>query len=270
MLTMIAVLVAGLSAAQGTETATAVSEKQLNSLVDLLGREVPPAKKQEASRKLVEAGKAGIPLLIAALRDQRPYGQRDAVNRMNLPGFENPPKRRMVTISVGSRCLDLLYEIITPAGSFASGNFKVFSEQKLQVDDWNAWWSANRHKSLGEIHMELTPLVDEYWKRHGTTQNVRDRQEPAEWEHGFPIPKGARGNDSAGGATTRGPGANYVLKAYDLAAGLPAIIAFYDRHLRGAQRSSEGEVVLFSKSGGSVRLTPSGQGTRITLTLGPQ
>ncbi len=167
MLTTLALLAAGFSATQGPETAP------LASWIDLLGHQIPAAQKQEASRQLVAAGKTAIPFLIAALHDQRAYGQRDTVNRMNLPGFEPSPEPRMVTVTVGSRCLDLLYEIITPAGSASPANFKPFSQQKLQVDDWNAWWLANRHKTLAQIHTELTPLVDEYWKRHGTTQRVR-------------------------------------------------------------------------------------------------
>ena len=240
----------------------------LQALVGVLGSEVPLAKKREASQQLVAAGKAAIPVLIAALHDPRVYERRDIVNRMNLPGFEPPPQPRIATIPVGSRCLDLLYEIITPAASPIDATFKVFSEQKLQVDDWDSWWAANRGKSLAAIHAELKPLVDEYWKRHGTTQNVESARDPGDWEEGFPLPKGALANGSLREAT--GPARNYPAKIYEVAAGLELITAFYTRHLSNAERFSEADAVKYSTPAGSVRLTRSSIGTRITLVPSPR
>jgi hypothetical protein len=52
-------------------------------------------------------------------------------------------------------------------------NFKVFSEQILKVNDWRAFWAANRQKTLAQIHEPIKPLVDQYWKEHGTTQIVK-------------------------------------------------------------------------------------------------
>jgi hypothetical protein len=94
--------------------------------------------------------------------------------------------------------------------------------------------------------------------------------EPADWEEGFPIPRGARRNRALGGATTLPPGQNYVIRVYDVDAGLDAAIAFYGRHLPDARRSAAGEGVRFSKTGGHVTLVRSAQGVRITLALGPQ
>jgi len=239
---------------------SAQDASELNGHITLLGSDVPLSKKQEASRKLVAAGTAAIPLLIRALRDQRVYEQRDIANRMNIPG-NAPPAPRLVKISVSDRCRDLLYEIITPIGSPFDGKFKVYSEQKLRVDDWDAWWAENRHKSLAAIHAELTPLVDEYWKRHGTTQNIRQAGEPAEWEGDIPIPKGARANPAS-----VAPGASRQ-KTYEIAASVDTVAAFYTRHLRGAKRISGEEGATFSKPGSSVRLTRSGQGTRIIVSF---
>ena len=53
----------------------------------------------------------------------------------------------------------------------------------------------------------------------------------ADWEQGFPIPRGARRNDALGGATSVRPGRNYTLKVYDVDSGMEAMTAFYERHL---------------------------------------
>ena len=144
----------------------------MQALIETLGSDRPLAAKQEASQKLTEGGTAAIPFLIAALHDTRIYERRDISNQINLPPNAAPPKTILAIVTVGQRCRDLHYQIITPASS-SSGRFKVFSTQILQIDDWPAWWAANKHKSLAQIHDDLRPLVDEYWKQHGTTQKVR-------------------------------------------------------------------------------------------------
>lgn len=137
-----------------------------------LGLNVYPENKEAAANDLVKAGTAAIPLLIAALDDERPFEKRDAANRMNLPPGQNPPPL-WVTVPVGHRCADLLYRIITPAVDVPGNpNFKVYSEQILSVADWSRFWAARRSRSLAEIHAELAPLVRAYWDQHGTTQVV--------------------------------------------------------------------------------------------------
>jgi hypothetical protein len=159
---------------RGDPATAAPGAPELTALVVVLGSDTAIANKREASRKLVESGKVAIPLLIGALHDSRVYERRDIANRMNLPATSPPPAPVIATITVGQRCEDLLYQIVTPAYSSPSaGNFKVYSEQILKIDDWGAWWAANQQKTLAEIHKDLQPLVDEYWKRHGTTQKVR-------------------------------------------------------------------------------------------------
>jgi len=249
----------GDSRQRGDRNKAASASPDLTALVDILGSGVALAQKREASQQLVGAGKAAIPVLIGCLGDQRVYERRDIVNRTDLPGFKPPPKPRMANISVGSRCQDLLYEIVTPVGSPITANFKVFSEQKLQVDDWPVWWAANQGKSLADIHAELKPLVDEYWKRHGTTQNVKSAGDPAEWEQGFPLPKGALGNGSPSAAKTQ--------RIYEVAASLETITAFYRRQLPNAGQSSEASSVKFSGPAGFVMLSRSSMGTRIALVL---
>src|SRR4051794_15649130 len=105
---------AGLLVAQQAKTAAVSGSPDLRALVRVLGSDAELSQKRQASQQLASAGKAAIPVLIGALRDPRIYERRDVVSRMNVPGFEAPPKSQIASITVGSRCQDLLYEIITP------------------------------------------------------------------------------------------------------------------------------------------------------------
>ena len=94
--------------------------------------------------------------------------------------------------------------------------------------------------------------------------------ESGAWEHGFPLPRGARRNDSLGGATSVAPGKNYALEVYDVDSGIDAMAAFYAHHLPEAKRAVEGQEVRFSTPAGYVRLARIGKSTRITLVIGPR
>lgn len=143
----------------------------LVALIGRLGGDIPIEEKREAARSLVAAGRDAIPLLIASLDDGRIYERRDFANRMNLPnGVTVEPL--VGTVTVGERTRDLLYDIITPAVA-TSFRGKVFSERILSIEDFPAFWAARSQKTLEEIHRELAPLVEAYWKAHGTTQIVR-------------------------------------------------------------------------------------------------
>lgn len=141
------------------------------ALVDKLGSAASMPEKQEAGRALIAAGRDAIPVLIASLGDGRPYEVRDLANRMNLP-LNAKVEALPATISVGSRCEELLYAIVTPTPDVAPGSFKVFSTQVLSVKDWRAFQAARKDKALEEIHHELRPLVNKYWQEHGMTQVV--------------------------------------------------------------------------------------------------
>jgi hypothetical protein len=93
---------------------------------------------------------------------------------------------------------------------------------------------------------------------------------PATWENEFPIPAGARSNESLGGATSLAPGRNFTIKVYDTEAAIEAMIAFYDYHLPAAKRERGVQEARFSGAGGHVKLSRRGKGTRITLTIGPR
>ena len=143
---------------------------ELAAQLDKMGSDAPLSERREAADALRLAGRDAIALLIASLDDGRPFEVRDLTNRMNLPVGANP-KPLLATLTVGSRCEDLLQDIVTPAVE-PGGNFKVFSEQVLRVPDWRAFWAKRHDRSLEQIHAELAPLVREYWKAHGTTQTV--------------------------------------------------------------------------------------------------
>lgn len=148
------------------------SDPALVGALEELGREVPAATKAAANEVLLGGGIASLPLLIASLADERPYEQRDAVNRINLPAQEQPDPV-MVTRTVGTHCAVLLHRIVTPT---ASRDFdfraKVLSPQVLEIRDWPAFWWRRRGRDLAAIHAELTPLVDRYWQQGGRTQHV--------------------------------------------------------------------------------------------------
>ncbi len=93
---------------------------------------------------------------------------------------------------------------------------------------------------------------------------------PASNEQGFPIPAAAKKNPSLGGATTLAAGKNYTLTVYDIDADIESVTAFYESHLRGAKRVSEAQEVRFTTQGGTVRVAPLDNGTRITLVVGPR
>jgi hypothetical protein len=89
-------------------------------------------------------------------------------------------------------------------------------------------------------------------------------------DHGFPIPEGARKNDSLGGATTLATGRNYTVVVYEVDAAIDSIVDFYAGKLPDATRDSDAHEVRFATAGGTVRLARSQKGTRITLLVGPQ
>lgn len=151
------------------------------------------------------------------------------------------------------------------------------------MSNWNIshFVSIKRACSLAVLMIAVIPCIGTRGQKPEEAPTVSDVQsgnaamnqtipEPADWEQGFPIPKGARRNDSLGGATSVGPGQNYTLKVYDADFGMEAMTAFYRRHLPEAKRVSEGQEVRFSTPGGYVRLARIGKGTRITLVVGPR
>ncbi len=154
-------------------TVATESNRALIAAIEQLGSDASPDMKAAAGTQLIAAGTAAIPLLIASLGDGRVFALHDAVNRMNLPVHEAPPAPMMVVRTVGTRCEELLYRIITPSARTAVDfRAKVLSTQLLAVSDWLTFWSTRRTQSLAEIHDALAPLVDAYWAQGGIMQRV--------------------------------------------------------------------------------------------------
>ena len=95
-------------------------------------------------------------------------------NYMGMSAVQKRPPPILADIKVGSVCTEMLYRLLIPVG-YTSPRERVFKPrgQMLQVADWNAWWLAHRAESLEAIHAGLKPLVDEYFKSGGDTQQVR-------------------------------------------------------------------------------------------------
>jgi hypothetical protein len=159
------------------QTAQLGGAQVLSTLIDKLADPALDSdKKQAIKRKIIMTGAKAIPLLIASLKDPRVYEKhRDVQNYYGLSPTQKMPEPIYADITVGEQCEDMLYEIITPRQyrSPYEKPIKAFSFQKLSVPDWEVWWRKNKGKSLEEIHHEMIPLVDRYWKEHGTTQMVR-------------------------------------------------------------------------------------------------
>lgn len=139
----------------------------------LLGLDGPPlSDKEKALARLYQGGKSSIPLLIGHLRDVRLYEKgKELPPPLNAPAHATPAPKMAVDIPVSERVSELLYRIITPVYSSPHAiRGKVYSNSVFMVNDWPRWWDKNQHKALAQIHAELRPKVDAYWKGKGQTQ----------------------------------------------------------------------------------------------------
>lgn len=137
-----------------------------------LGSEASSRTKEDACRRLVAGGLDSVPLLLLSRDDGRTFAIRDSVDRIDPPPFERPAPD-LVATTVGRRCEELLYAIVTPAPRQAFDHRgKVFSPQILAIADWASFWQKRHGHTLAEIHAELAPLVDAYWAGKGITQRV--------------------------------------------------------------------------------------------------
>jgi len=153
-------------------TLPSATEPALVTALAYLGEGVPAAAKEDACGRLVAAGLAAVPLLLHSLADGRTFAMRDSVNRTNLPATEQP-EPILVARTVGTRCDELLHRIVTPPPrQLVDHRGKVRSTQVLTIPDWGEFWRRRSGRTLAEIHVELTPLVDAYWAQQGTSQLV--------------------------------------------------------------------------------------------------
>lgn len=150
----------------------------LENTVALIDRLADPKasleQKEAVKRQILDKGKDALPVLIDHLGDTRAFKREDIQNYYNLPPHLPTPPPLLATVTVGQECERILYEIITPKPSPSADRIKgkPFSFSVLRVTDWKAWWEKNKEKSLEGIHKDLQPLVDRYWREHGTEQVV--------------------------------------------------------------------------------------------------
>jgi hypothetical protein len=148
------------------------SAPELIAAVDDLAQSSPLERRRAARAELRAAAERALPVLLAALGDERAHAQRDAVNRQNAFVGDLPPPQ-LVEVPVSTAIEDLLAAISIPSPSRAFDHRgKVRSEQVLAISSWPRFWAQRRGRSLAEVHAELRPLVDRYWELGGVTQRV--------------------------------------------------------------------------------------------------
>jgi hypothetical protein len=152
-----------------------LEDEDAAALIDRLADPKASLEQKEAvKRQILDKGKDALPVLIDHLGDARVFKREDIQNYYNLPPHRPTPPPVMANVTVGQECERILYDLITPRPSpsvdLVKG--KPFSLSILRVTDWEAWWKKNKGKSLQEIHKDLQPLVDRYWREHGTEQVV--------------------------------------------------------------------------------------------------
>lgn len=156
-------------------------------LEDLVERLATPAvsrsEKVDIEEALSAAGKEAVPVLIAHLKDGRAcWKEKVLLNEgelMNRPHNAPPVAERwgVEDVTVGRRCEAILMGIVTPRDyrSPYAANIKSISSasEPFRVEDWGHWWTRNENRSLEQIREGFEPVLDAYWKSHGTQQVVR-------------------------------------------------------------------------------------------------
>ncbi|HSA60554.1 MAG TPA: hypothetical protein VLJ37_12815 [bacterium] len=152
-----------------------LDDENVAALIDRLADPKASLEQKEAvKRRILDQGRDAVPVLIDHLGDARVFKRQDIQNYYNLPPNLPTPPPVMANVTVGQECERILYDLITPNPSPSAGTVKgkPFSFSVLRVTDWKAWWEKNKGKGLEEIHQDLQPLVDRYWREHGTEQVV--------------------------------------------------------------------------------------------------
>ncbi|MBK9384635.1 MAG: hypothetical protein IPN34_07430 [Planctomycetes bacterium] len=146
---------------------------ELIAAVDDLALSFPVERRRAARYTLRAGGERSLPVLLAALGDERVHARRDAVNRQNAFVGNPPPAPQWIDVPVSTVIEDLLAAIAIPGPSRAFDHRgKVLSTQVLSIPSWPRFLARRRGRSLAEVHAELQPLVDRYWELGGVTQGV--------------------------------------------------------------------------------------------------
>jgi hypothetical protein len=139
--------------------------------------------KVAAESGLVGAGLVAVPLLLGSLADPREcWRDRVLVNRAELenraptaPTVEARFAEEKITLAM--RCDAMLTRLVTPPryDSPSRAGRKPFSldAAPFRVESWRAFFARRKGKTLSQIHEEMKPVLDAYWKSGGVPQKVR-------------------------------------------------------------------------------------------------
>lgn len=139
--------------------------------------------KNQATQALYRQGAKAIPTLIESVGDKREAGKETYVpgpcynqppsfgeeKAQQDPLFDcNKPSERSIT--VGERCEEILYRIVTPAYSspYSKGRDKgkMGFDRPFVVKDWKKWWKRHQKESLDQFHTQAKKLIDRYWREN--------------------------------------------------------------------------------------------------------
>ncbi|HPC83531.1 MAG TPA: hypothetical protein P5234_09475 [Thermoanaerobaculaceae bacterium] len=154
---------------------------ELPLLVERLAdQNVDPDAKRADENRLVAAGLAAVPLLLAHLGDARQtWSECEGSPLAGTAGATPPMMSVQKLFSVGDRCRRMLARIVAPrnyrsplaCGSKAppAGEDGAF----FSVADWPAFFAARSGRSLAAIRAEMEPVLDRYHASGGVVQPVR-------------------------------------------------------------------------------------------------
>lgn len=154
---------------------------ELPGLVERLADQaVEPDAKRAGEDRLVAAGLAAVPVLLAHLGDARQaWGECEGSPLAVKAGATPPMMFVQKLFSVGDRCRRLLARIVAPRnyrsplarGSKAppAGEDGAF----FAVEDWPAFFAARSGRPLAAIRAELEPVLDRYHASGGVVQPVQ-------------------------------------------------------------------------------------------------
>lgn len=160
--------------------ASAQERGAIDDVIDHLANPVPLAKKRDDIEKEIKGyGLEAVPALINRLDDQTSAGETTATppgQCLNLPplGSEDlPDECRHMKLgrqtTMGQRCENLLYAIITPPGDLTLEQGRILWKSQIDrsfvIKDWARWWGKNQGKSLEELRAKARDLENQFWKR---------------------------------------------------------------------------------------------------------
>lgn len=154
---------------------------ELPGLVERLAdRAVEPDAKRAGEDRLVAAGLAAVPVLLAHLGDARQaWGACEGTPLAVKAGATPPIMFVQKLFSVGDRCRRMLGRIVAPRNyrsAHARGSKAPPADEDgafFSVEDWPAFFAARSDRPLAAVRAELEPVLDRYYASGGVVQPVR-------------------------------------------------------------------------------------------------